>query len=63
MLLKGQEHRGHLPPSELAETLLNERAVIARHIDRVRELRQLRRREEELKEQRRLAQPLEPIPV
>ena len=38
MLLKGQEHRGHLPPSELAATLLHERDVIARYIEHVREL-------------------------
>ena len=38
MLLKGQEHRGHLPPSELAETLLRERDVIARYIEHAREL-------------------------
>lgn len=38
MLLKGQEHRGHLPPSELAATLLHECDVIARYIEHVREL-------------------------
>lgn len=38
MLLKGQEHRGHLPPSELAATLLHEREVIARYIEHAREL-------------------------
>jgi hypothetical protein len=38
MLLKGQEHRGHLPPSELAAILLHERDIIARYIEHVREL-------------------------
>ncbi|MBA2452563.1 MAG: hypothetical protein H0V47_05295 [Chloroflexia bacterium] len=38
MPLKGQEHRGHLSPSELAATLRRERDIIARYIEHAREL-------------------------
>lgn len=38
MLLKGQEHRGHLSPSELASELLHERDVITRYIENAQEL-------------------------
>lgn len=38
MLLKGQEHRGHLSPSELAAELLHEQDVISRYIGNAREL-------------------------